>query len=96
MALTHLTDDLFRRAIGMQDQEFDAHDVIRYFYRAHQAAYVRELARRVDVESFPFTETNRLIGVELTKYSDVIERVGDAFSLTIGGESTQCARWRKR
>jgi hypothetical protein len=95
MALTYLTDELFRSAIAVQEREFDAHDVIQYFYREHQVAYVRELALRLDVGSYPVTETNRLIGRELQQYSDLLERQGDCNSPTFGSQATPCAKWRK-
>lgn len=96
MAFTHLTDDLFRLAIEAQSDNFDSHDLILHFYRKRQAEYVREAAARADVDSYPITELNRQIALKLLQYPDLIEKVGETVSATIGTESRPCARWRKK
>lgn len=94
MAFSFLTDDAFRTAIQAQEREFDSHDVILWFYRFAQAAYVREAERASG--TYPVTELNRQIGLALLRYPDLIEKIGERESRTIGGELRPCALWRKR
>jgi hypothetical protein len=96
MSLTHLTDEMFREAIDAQELEFDSHSIIRHFYKRHQPAYVLELATRVGAAAYPVTETNRMIGLELLKYDQLIRKIDEHRSVTIGGDEHPCAVWRKR
>jgi hypothetical protein len=93
--MTYLTNAMFHEAIATQEREFDSHQIIDYFYRNHQVAYVRELMEHISVGSYPFTETNRQIGMALARFTNLIARVGDHRSRTLGGEETSCAVWRR-
>lgn len=96
MSLIHLTDEMFREAIDSQELEFDSHSIIRHFYKRYQSAYVLELATRASAVAYPVTETNRMIGLELLKYDQLIDKVGERRSVTIGGDEHPCAVWQKR
>jgi hypothetical protein len=91
----YLTDDMFRDAIEAQPEDFDSHDIVRYFYRRRQQDYVRELGRFVEADMYPFTLVNAQVSRELSKFEDLIRRNGDGSSPTLGGEVATCARWSK-
>jgi hypothetical protein len=88
--MTHLGDALFVEAIGALPPEFRSRDVIDYFYRFHQRAYVLELHENRDVATYPFTETHRQIGRKLHAFPHLIEKIGD------GDEDEPSALWRRR
>jgi hypothetical protein len=71
------------------------HAIERYIYRHHQGTLVRELHHNIDAETYPFTETCRQIGLELSRLTDVIQKIGEASSPTFSGDVTKCALWRK-
>jgi hypothetical protein len=91
-----ISRDMLRAAINAQESDtFDSHDIERYIYRYYQVAFVRELYANIDAEPYPFTETCRQIGLELSRMTDDIVKIGEHNSSTFSGQMRPCALWRR-
>jgi hypothetical protein len=93
--MQHITRNMLQVAIDAQQDIFDSHDIERHLYQHEQRALVHELHHNVDAGTYPFTETCRQIGLELSRMTDVIEKMGESSTPTFSGHATPCAKWSK-
>ncbi len=94
-SLTHLSDDVLRRAIDRMEVEFDSHQLIVDIMTSEPAPYIQEL-NDLAHELRPFQRLHQKIGERLLVFRpQLIEKTDRKDSANIFGRLNENQGWRK-
>jgi len=88
-------EQYYPEIIAQMPQRFNSHKFILRLAHQHQGAYIRALALEAD-SPYPFQTVHSVLAKRLdSKFSHLVNYVGDEKSRDIFGQSSNAALWSK-